>query len=276
MSYYILAGLVGLVLMLVAGGLFFLAKKDSLQEIRDRLRALPLLPPRHDLPPAVASLAERLGARADQPSNYVHFHQTGVMLTRPDSAPMTFRAEQQMGTTDEAFIWAARMGPFQMVQVNDYLVRGTGGLRVWLGMVFELLADMGNENILLGERLRYLAELPLNPDAILFNHHLQWTVVDEHTLKVAVGEGSTRAEVRFSLTLEGLIEEVYAAQRPYKTGKQYRMLPWRGKFADYAVNQGRLVPHRAEVAWELETGPFTYWRGWIDRWQAVDTPRTIA
>lgn len=267
MSYTVLAFLSIGVLLGALLVLAYMAKRDRIREIRERLQALPLLPARRDLPLAVAALAERLGARPDQPSNHVWFHQTGVMLTRPDSTPMIFTAEQQMGSTDEAFLWRARMGPGRILQVADYLVRGQGGLRVWLGMVLELLRDVDSAPILLGERLRYLAELPLNPDAILYNHHLRWSVPDEHTLIVRVGEGDTAAEVRFELGLEGLVERVSTPARPYKTSSGYRMLPWRGSFADYAVYEGRLIPHRAEVGWEMETGYFVYWRGRIDRWE---------
>lgn len=272
MSYSVLALLGGIVLLGAVLVLAYIAKRDRMREIRDRIRTLPTLPARHDLPLAVAALAERLGARPDQPSNHVHFHQTGVMLSRPDSTPMPFSAEQHMGSTDEAFLWRARMGPGRVLQVADYLVHGKGGLRVWLGMVLELMRDVDSAPILLGERLRYLAELPLNPDAILYNHHLRWTVPDEQTLMVAVGEGDTRAEVRFELGLEGMIEQVSTPARPYKTSSGYRMLPWRGRFADYAVYEGRLIPHRAEVGWEMETGNFIYWRGRIDRWE-VGKPR---
>lgn len=268
MSYTVLALLGGIVLLGAVLVLAYIAKRDRMLEIRDRLEALPARPARRDLPLAVAALAERLGARPDQPSNHVCFHQTGVMLTRPDSAPLTFSAEQHMGSTDEAFLWRARMGPGRMLHVADYLVHGQGGLRVWLGMVLELLRDVDSGPILKGERLRYLAELPLNPDAILYNHHLRWAVPDEHTLLVSVGQGDTLAEVRFDLGLEGLVEQVSTQARPYKTGSGYRMLPWRGKFADYTVCEGRLIPHRAEVGWELETGYFVYWRGRIDRWEA--------
>lgn len=276
MSYSLLALLAGIVLAMLASLLFYITKKDRIREIKGRLEALPSLPARQDLPTAVALLAQRLGVGAGQTSAYVRLHQTGVLMSRPDSTPMVFVAEQHIGTVEVGFLWSARMGPFGLLQVRDYLLRAQGGLLVWLGMLVELLADVDTPEILLGERLRYLAELPFNPDAILYNPHLRWTVADEHTLQVALGEGAAEAKVSFHLTLEGLIDQVNAAERPYKTRKGYISVPWRGKFADYAPHAGRLIPHRAEVGWELESGLFVYWRGRVDRWEAHPTQSPIA
>ena len=39
--------------------------------------------------------------------------------------------------------------------------------------------------------------------------------------------------------------------------------PWAGSFSDYAELGGIRLPTKAEVRWELEDGPFTYWRGEI-------------
>ena len=39
--------------------------------------------------------------------------------------------------------------------------------------------------------------------------------------------------------------------------------PWRGKFSEYKTFDGVRVPTRAEVAWLLRDGPFTYFRGQV-------------
>ncbi len=39
--------------------------------------------------------------------------------------------------------------------------------------------------------------------------------------------------------------------------------PFAGEFSDYEVLDGVGIPTKAEVRWELEDGPFTYFRGRI-------------
>ena len=56
-----------------------------------------------------------------------------------------------------------------------------------------------------GEALRYLAEIPLNPDAILCNRALEWTVIDARTIRLALGTGAARGVVTFDLDDSGLI-----------------------------------------------------------------------
>jgi hypothetical protein len=54
-----------------------------------------------------------------------------------------------------------------------------------------------------GETMRYLAELPWIPDALLFNTQLSWRVIDTRTLAVATGKGARRSEVRITLNEAG-------------------------------------------------------------------------
>ena len=47
--------------------------------------------------------------------------------------------------------------------------------------------------------MRYLAELIWNPDAILFNRDLEWQVLNQECLQVAVGHGERRTDLRLRL-----------------------------------------------------------------------------
>ena len=53
---------------------------------------------------------------------------------------------------------------------------------------------VGGANNNRGEALRYLAELPWNPDAILHNRSLGWAVLDAETIRVATGVGAERGD----------------------------------------------------------------------------------
>ena len=116
--------------------------------------------------------------------------------------------------------------------------------------------------------LRYLAELPVNPDAILFNHALEWVVAGPHTIKVAAGLAEDRAEIAFGLDDDGTIVTASAQSRTYDTtGKRY---PWHGRFWNYRRASGRLLPMQAEVGWMIDGEEFVYWRGTMESWQPIN------
>ncbi len=152
--------------------------------------------------------------------------------------------------------------------VADYLVGGHGGLDVRFMGAVPIAYEAGTADADLGEMLRYLAELPWNPDAILQNDTLEWSVVDLLTFKVATDIGVARAEITFTLGPDGLIDTARAASRPYNDGKMRHDLPWHGLFWDYHQVEGRMIPMQAEVAWVLDSQDYTYWRGKITAWAA--------
>ena len=222
---------------------------------------------RTDLPVEVFVLAARLGARADGNSGYVTFKQTGQMWQAPGAKPMAFSATQTIRLDAPGFLWRASFGG--LIMVADYFVGNNGGMEVRALSAVPLTSIVGSAVANKGEIMRYLAELPLSPDALLFNKELDWTVIDSKTLKVASGAADSRGEVTLYLDDNGLISRMRAASRPYaeKDGRSSEH-PWIGRFWDYQTVGERTIPIQAEVAWELETGEFVYWRGKNLDWRA--------
>ncbi len=245
----------------------FVAHLDALE--RELQRPGAKAGPRADLPPEVVALAARMGARADAGSPFAVFTQTGQMWPAPGGKPMDFTARQTVRVDAPEFLWRATMGFPTGMMIADYLVAGTGGLEVRLLGAFSVARMVGGADAAQGEALRYLAELPLNPDAILANRTLEWTIVDPKTIKVATGVGAERGEVTLELDEHGLVFRVSAPSRIYaaKNGRTTRH-PWRGRFWDYQAIGGRFMPCQGEVAWVLEAGDFIYWRGRMLNWKA--------
>lgn len=239
---------------------------DGLNALDQRLAEVQTAIPsaRADLPVEVAALARRLGVSADCPARYVDFEQTGTMWMKPAGAPQRFTAQQRIGTSNTGFVWRAQIGKLGQIAVVDSFVAGRGLLEARLFGIARVARINGTPAINQGEVLRYLAELPLNPDAILFDHALEWAVDGPHQIEVATGAGDARAEIIFGLDKNGLVETASAASRAYGTsGKRY---PWKGKFWDYQQACGRLLPMQAEVAWDIDDVDFTYWRGLMKNW----------
>jgi hypothetical protein len=230
--------------------------------------------PRTDLPDAVMALAIRLGANRLAPASFVDLRQRGTMWFKPDGRPQHFTAAQRIGTSLSGFVWRARIGRLGAISVVDSLVAGRGLLEARLFGALQVSKISDDTSINEGETLRYLAELPLNPDAILLNHALEWTAVDARMLVVASGKGESRAEIRFGLDADGMIATASATSRAFDaTGKRY---PWHGRFWDYQGIDGRLIPMQAEVAWDIDGTSFTYWRGTITHWLAICQPSAPA
>lgn len=241
----------------------FADRLDALdRQLADAQPAMPEA--RGDLPLEVASLATQLGVSADIPTRYVDFRQTGTMWMKPGGGPQRFTARQRIGTSNTGFVWRAQIGQLGHITVVDSFVDGRGLLEARLFGIARVARIDGTPAINQGELLRYLAELPFNPDAILFDHELEWTIEGPHLIKVATGGGDARAEIRFGLDDSGLVETARAASRAYDNiGKRY---PWKGRFWDYQRVCGRLLPMQAEVAWEIDGVDFIYWRGLMRDW----------
>ncbi len=225
--------------------------------------------PRIDLPPVVMAYLTRVGVGHQDVSKYVTFDQSVQMWSAPGVKPMDMTAKQIISTNETEFVWRALSGFADSILIADYFVKSVGGMEVKMLGTITLANIIGGESAAKGEALRYLAELPLNPDAILFNTALEWTAIDSSSFKVATGQGKARGEITFKLGDDGLIATGSAPSRPYaeKDGSTTEH-PWHGRFWDYQSVEGRIVPMQAEVAWKLDTGDFIYWRGKMLNWKA--------
>lgn len=218
----------------------FMAHLDLLEKaIRTRSS---VANPRSDLAPEVVALAARLGARTENGPSFVAFEQAGQMWRTPGGKPMDFTAQQTVGVGAPEFIWRARMGAMFPIVVADYFVAATGGLEVRLFGSIPVARMVGGAGANQAEALRYLAELPWNPDAILGNQTLDWTVVSPEKIKVATGVGAERGEVTFDLDERGLVTRVSAPSRLYAVKGGATTRPWHGRFWDYEYVEGRLIP----------------------------------
>jgi hypothetical protein len=222
--------------------------------------------PRNDLPPEVERLAIRLGAAAETPPSTIRIHQHGRMRQDGASAWMKFRASQIISIRSCGFDWRARMSPLGLIRVRDTFSDGEGTLDVRLLGLVPIAHTGGTEEVARGELMRYLAELPWAPDAILWNRALQWRI--DAPGRIAVSVGALKAEVFLELNPEGLIGGISAPARPRSLGKSFVPTPWLGRFSDYRSHAGRLIPFAGEVGWRVGGKEDICWQGQIEDWRA--------
>jgi hypothetical protein len=113
--------------------------------------------------------------------------------------------------------------------------------------------------------MRYLAELPWAPDALLGNPSLRWTVPANGRLGVEASAGKVTGRVLFTLSEDGLPVRVEGT-RPRDEGGSFVSREWWGTFGDYRPVADRHVPFAAEVGWVVEGERFPVWRGRLTRW----------
>lgn len=179
------------------------------------------------------------------------------MRLKPDGRWLRFKGVEDFEVERVAFSWRAR---FLLLRVVDGYAGGEGRLEVrFLGLVPVLRAE--GPDVDEGEALRYLAELPWVPHAMLANRELEWHEFDGRTVEVATTARSRRAGVKLEFDADGDIVGSRTDARPRKEGTEVVRRAWAGTFADYESVNGVRIPTRAEVRWELSAGPFVYWRG---------------
>lgn len=227
------------------------------------------------LPPMVSDLARSLGADPECAFDAVAFSQTGQMrISLKSRLWLPFTARQMMSVRSCAFVWNARFRPLGYMTVTDALENGSGRLDVSALSMIPVARSKPCAALTRGELVRYLAELPLAPDAMLHNRDLTWREIDASTLAVTAGSGDTACEVFLGLGPDQRIISAFCADRAASATAPFAPMPWRGAFADYRKQNGRWIPTAAEVGWVIDGKIDIYWRGRMQNWATSLLTRT--
>ncbi len=241
------------ILLSVFGGLAAWAAVD-LWQLRRAVLATDGAPA-VELPEEVVALARRMGAVAG--GRVVRFRQAAEIEMAPGKGWKGMTAWQVSAVRGAAFLWLAWMRPVPVAVVVDAFAGGRGALVVRLAGLVPVARGRGPE-IDRAEAMRYLAELPWVPDAILGNGAIGWEVLADGRLRASLGE------VSVVFTLEGgEIVEVTAQDRPSVEGGKVVLRDWRGVFSEHGEIGGRRVPLRGEVGYMREGVWVPYYRGRI-------------
>lgn len=234
-----------------------------------RIRATEPAPQRGDLPDPVRSLARRAGAGAGEAPRAARFTQAALLRLAQGRPFQKVRATQHVALGAPAFAWDAilPLGPFAKLRVLDAYDADGGRLEARLFGAFPVAVKTGPD-LALGEALRYLAELPWAPDAILGNRLIQWRVPGERRIEAALEIGAEVARVTFTLNADGDIETVEAKDRPALDRQGHTIHhDWRGRFWGYRQIGPRRIPEWGEVGYVYPEGYESYFRGRITAYE---------
>ncbi|MEN9226067.1 MAG: hypothetical protein Q6L60_14035 [Thermostichus sp. HHBFW_bins_43] len=211
-----------------------------------------------------------------------------------------FTSEQWVTTRSPGFLWNAQvtMAPGMMARVHDAYIQGEGILHATLFGLIPLVNLRDRDQTATGELMRWFAETPWYPTALLPSQGVRWDPVDNASawatyqdgplsltalplgtynrrsqeLPLAADTGSASpamenprkgCKLLFRFNEAGLIQSVRAEARGRTVNGEIIPTPWEGHWSNYERRQGLLVPTSGEVAWILPDGAHPYWRGQI-------------
>jgi len=176
-----------------------------------------------------------------------------------------FTSTQRVITRQPGFDWEARvaMMPGLTVRVHDAYIAGEGILHASLFGLVSLVNLRGTPEVAQGELMRFFAEAAWYPTALLPSQGVQWESVDDTSAKATLKDGETTLTMLFRFNEDTLIESVRAEARGRTVAGTVIPTPWEGRWSNYELRYGMLIPLEGEVAWILPGGPKPYWRGRI-------------
>jgi Family of unknown function (DUF6920) len=215
------------------------------------------------VPPPVRRFFERALTPGQRVVAHAACTQAGSFLVRAPRTWRPFRAVQTFDTGPPAFAWDARIRalPGVAITVRDTLADGQGAVSARLMRLVTLAAAGGTPEVAAGALQRYLAEAVLLPTALLPREGVAWAAVDDRRARATLTAGPTTASLEFAFGDDGLVESVFAPDRPRDLGGgRSARTPWRGRWYEEVQRDGMRVPSRGEVEWILPEGPLPYWR----------------
>jgi hypothetical protein len=171
-----------------------------------------------------------------------------------------FTATQFVTTQRPGFDWDARiqMAPGVSAFVHDAYILGGGSLHASLLGLFTVADVRDTPQAALGELLRFFAEMPWYPTALLPSQGVRWEAIDNRSARATLSDAQTTVSLVFRFNAEGTIETMRAEAR-YRD--KLSAMPWSGRFWDYSTRNGMLIPLQGEVGWEYPDGLRLYYKG---------------
>ncbi|XZN98283.1 MAG: DUF6920 family protein [Microcoleus sp.] len=183
-------------------------------------------------------------------------------LSETEDKWMPFTATQIAIAQRPGFDWDARiqMAPGVNAFVHDTYLLGEGNLHASLLGLFTVAKMHDTPELNQGELLRFFAEATWYPTALLPSQGVLWEAIDDTSARGTLTDGTTTVSLVFTFNAEGAIATIRAQAR-YRD--KVTAMPWCGRFWEYSVRNGMLIPLQGEVGWEHPEGTRLYFKGRI-------------
>ncbi len=212
------------------------------------------------LPKPVGRWLETIGLVGQERLLFVEFTQNGSMRMDPETDKwMESEARQVVNVAKPAFIWHVdlSMMPIMNTKGRDLFFQGEASMDIRIGSLIRVVDEKNNEKLDESALQRFLMELPWYPTAAL-EEYMEWEAIDNERTKAIMTYEGMRAEAVFVFDEEGHLKSVEADR--FKDPKDSIRTACVGVFHSRMVIDGLTVPDAADITWEIETGPFTWYR----------------
>ncbi len=125
------------------------------------------------------------------------------------------------------------------------------------------LAEQTGADIDRSEFMRWCAETPWYPTALLPSQGVRWEAVDDHSANATMADGPLGLTLLFRFDGAGLIASFRAEARGCIVGGTMVKTPWPGCWSDDRMCHGIRVPFTGEVAWIRTESRRSYFVGTV-------------
>lgn len=194
-------------------------------------------------------------------------HDGTFNLSKSGEQWQPFNSRQRVITKPPGFVWDGAIQMFSglKVFVHDAYVAGQGVLVAKLLGLITVMEQARTPELAQGELMRFFAEAVWYPTALLPSQGVYWQGIDDRHASATFTDSGTTVKLLLAFDGQGLISSVRSEGRYREIDGVQVATPWQGRFWDYELQDGMLVPLAGEVAWLLAEGPKPYWRGRIKR-----------
>jgi len=202
---------------------------------------------------------------------YVKLKHTGDFRQYENQKWMPIEGEEYFTTETPGFIWIGKISLLPIVWITgiDKYLEGKGTFQIKLWSTITISDAPRGMELDESELLRWLAEAPLFPTALLPSSYLQWEPMDSDSAKAVIDCSGTKVEALFHFDKRGEIVQINT-DRYRAVGNSFVKGKWLGHYSNYVLAKNMMVPRDINVSWNTEAGNFTYARFKIEDLQYDD------
>lgn len=209
-------------------------------------------------PPVVREYLGRAVPAGAGPTRLVTITQSGWAKPRPNWPRLDVEGRQVYSLNPPGLVWTARLQlfPLMWLGVVDSYVSGQG---VTDSKVLGLLSVLRRTGTAIDRDglLRWLAEAPLFPDALLPRANLRWQSETKHSARITLFHGKLKVSGVFYFSQAGDPQIFVTPERERDLERGlYQPQLWTMRYFDFHEQDGWRVPGRLRATWHGPAGDF--------------------
>jgi len=190
---------------------------------------------------------------------FVRLKQVGEFRMKENQSWMPIKAEQYFTTEDPAFIWRVKftMAPFVWIDGRDMYYQGKGSMLIKVLSTITVADAFGSE-MDISSLIRFLAEAPWFPTALLPSDYIEWKEIDSNSARAVIKDKGYTASGIFTFNEKGEIIKFVTNDRYMEADGKYLKEQWGGYYRNYQEIEGIKIPIEGEVEWNLSDRDLPY------------------